>query len=336
MKRVARPHSAAVKILGIIAVTFVSGLLTVWAQSPARGDAHVEVTAKSEAGAPSPSPNSAVAAQFAEANNRIRKLEDAGKAAVEVNAEKDLAAQRSMAKAAWWMVGATIISVIIAAATSVIVLLTLRSNNTVVGQAGTQLANSATQIIHSAQQLSNSEAQLKLAQDQAAENRAFLKAQLRSYISIEDFVVVNEDELEEGRKNFWRVRATVRNRGNTPAENVRISFQVDYMEGFSKNTPWPQADRTGVEHRGIIQAGGQMRPGVGREYSDDKIRKLWNQTAALHVTSQVTYVDVFGREYERRASYLITGKDLFKQTPTDGGNDERLMRQRTDAKFLQG
>ncbi len=223
-----------------------------------------------------------------------------------------------MAAAAWFMFGATVLNLIVAAVTGYIVWRTLQANNTVIGQSAAQLANSKTQ-------LDNSAAELALARAQAEEARRFGRLSHRAYIAIEDFWARKEEDPLGRKGPFWRIGATVTNRGATPATDVVLSLQVQPVGDKSSDQPWPAADEKGSRHRGIIQPGGWMKPNKGATYAVELLDSIWDQKAALHVTVMAIYSDVFGFVHERRASYLFTGRDLFKQFPTDAHNDERVL-----------
>ncbi|GEM_PF-2868133 len=250
---------------------------------------------------------------------RVRTVEAAAENKATELARKDLEAQEGMACAAWAMFFVALASLVVSAATGAIVWLTLKSNNKVIGQSGQQLKNAATQ-------LTNAEEQLSLAKTQAKQARLFGRLQLRAYIAIEKFTARFETHPLGLPGPFIRVGATVRNCGQTPAENVKITVQVIYVESTERDLPWPTSGASKSEHRGIIQPNGRMGPSFGSLYLQDQVDRLEAQTACLHLAICVTYQDVFGAEYERRASYAVTGKDVFKQYPTTNGNDERTIR----------
>ena len=155
------------------------------------------------------------------------------------------------------------------------------------------------------------------AREALAHARDFGMVQSRAYVSAESYTIT------QTKPGFWRVSLEVRNRGQTPANDVEIRLVAVPIRNVEREQAWLEVEiRDAVPHRGIIGPGGSMVPGLGRNYQAEFLSAAFDQKAAIHVMAEVLYSDVFGARYKRRTSMLWTGDAFFKQFPTASFNDE--------------
>lgn len=204
----------------------------------------------------------------------------------------DLRAQERMADSAELLANLTIAQLVIGALGTAVVVFTLHQNGRIIEHSSQQIMLNRTQGYH----------------------------QLRAYISIEKFKIVQE------RPGFWRTHATVKNVGQTPALNVKVWFRTESLSRATHDIPWDTLHAQGVNpHQNMLAPGGSMGPTLGRTYTPAVLHAAAAQTALLWTTVLVEYQDVFGNTYHRRASMIFTGANFFKQKPTPDGNEEIVL-----------
>ena len=167
---------------------------------------------------------------------------------------------------------------------------------------------------HSAAQLIEARKQTRLSQKLGL-------IQTRAYLSVEKF------QMADKGAGLWHASANVRNRGDTPAKNVRIRLATLAVSGSGNDVPWDESlIASKACHRGDISRDGCMTPGVGNRYSAAFIRDIDRKVSSLCLMVSVQYDDVFGVEYEVRSSAVFTGKDFYIMMPTLMGSSETIVR----------
>lgn len=168
--------------------------------------------------------------------------------------------------------------------------------------------------------LQNSAEQLRESQRQTRLTHRLGLTQLRAYVSVEAF------KFEGNGVGRWKGSATVRNRGQTPALNVKVRMRIATAYRADKNIPWDEDGiLKSVLHTSTIAAGGRMGPGGELQIDQQFLTLATRHQAWIHLFVLVEYDDVFGTSYRRRGSAGFTGANLEIQAPTREGNDETVV-----------
>lgn len=163
---------------------------------------------------------------------------------------------------------------------------------------------------HSAQQAAEAQKQTRLAQELGL-------IELRAYLSVEEFKLAVESP------GVWRGKAVVRNRGQTPAMNVKLRMRLATVDRGDKDIPWDEAAiMQSALHASMIAAGGKMGPSGTLALDEAFLAKAALKRARVHLAVLVEYEDVFGTSYRRRASVSFFGDNVAEQAPSTEGNDE--------------
>lgn len=210
----------------------------------------------------------------------------------------DLHAQQRMADSAEFLAELTLAQLVVGVVGTLGLGVTLYFNFQALRQSGKQLVEA--------------QKQTRLAQELGL-------IELRAYVSVEEFQLFVESP------GVWRGKAVVRNRGQTPAMNVKLRMRLATVNRGDKDIPWDEAAiMQSALHASTIAAGGKMGPSGTLGLDEDFLARASQRKTRVHLAVLVEYEDVFGTSYRRRASISFFGENLANQAPSSEGNDEMI------------
>lgn len=149
----------------------------------------------------------------------------------------------------------------------------------------------------------------------------FQRQQLRAYLSIAKWSAERDG-------NKVCVSTHITNRGQTPAKNVKVRRLADIRIGMPNTYDWTDIP----EHLGdplffgIVDPAQELKPSVtSKALNPSDWLGIGTKKFRIAAQIEITYEDIFGGKYVRRAHMTFTESALDKQYPPPSGNDEDVL-----------